>query len=231
VDSIEVFGGITLNVTVGGINPRAVERMAMTDGNWGRVVWMPSFDSETHVRYHGQDRSHVRVSNANHLLPEVEEVIGVIAKYNLVLATSHCSALETLMLVREARRQNVEHILVTHAMIAPGHMSLDQMIEAANSGAYIEFVYNGLIGPHKEFVIDDYAEAIRVIGIADCILSSDMGQMVNPVHPHALLRFFQDLLDKGFSEGDIQRMARDNTADLLGLSDRKLAADRRSARG
>src|ERR1700680_4407378 len=46
---IEVFGGIDLNLTVGGINPAAVERMTMMKGGWGRVVWMPTFDAENPV--------------------------------------------------------------------------------------------------------------------------------------------------------------------------------------
>jgi hypothetical protein len=228
VAAIEVFGGIALNISVGGINAKAVERMAMVTGNWGRVVWMPSFDSESHVRYHKENRPYVSVSNDGELLPEVKEVIRVIAKHNLVLATSHSSAEETLMLVREARRQNVEHVIVTHAMIAPGHMTTEQMIEAAESGAYIEFVYNGLIGPHQEFAIHEYAKAIRRIGIPDCIISSDMGQMVNPVHPQGLMQFFEALQAEGFSESEIQRMAKDNTADLLGLPNGKITGDRRS---
>jgi hypothetical protein len=230
VESIEVFGGIALNITVGGINAQAVERMAMMAGHWGRVVWMPSFDSESHVKYHREDRPYVSVARGGELLPEVKDVIGVIAKYNLVLATSHSSAEETLLLVREARRQNVKHVLVTHAMIAPGHLTIEQMMEAADTGAYIEFVYNGLVGPHREFAIHEYAQAIRLIGIADCIISSDMGQMVNPVHPQGLLRFFEALQAEGFSDSEIQRMAKDNTADLLGLSTLPNKGERRAER-
>src|SRR5207245_3196167 len=46
VPGIELFGGIALNGTVGGINPAAVERMTRVKGGWGRVVWMPTFDAE-----------------------------------------------------------------------------------------------------------------------------------------------------------------------------------------
>jgi hypothetical protein len=45
VPGIEIFGGIDLNRSVGGINPAAVERMTMDKGGWGRVVWMPTFDA------------------------------------------------------------------------------------------------------------------------------------------------------------------------------------------
>ena len=50
VPGIEVFGGIVLNRSVGGINPVAVERMALVKGGWGRVVWMPTVDSEEQLR-------------------------------------------------------------------------------------------------------------------------------------------------------------------------------------
>jgi hypothetical protein len=113
----------------------------------------------------------VRVSRDGQLLPEVKQVIAVIAKHNLVMATGHPTPEEALMMIREARAQGVKHMVVTHAMIAPIHMSDAQMLEAAKMGAYIEFVYNGLIGSAKEFTFKDYARAIRYVGVEHCILS------------------------------------------------------------
>ena len=68
-------------------------------------------------------------------------------------------------------------IVVTHAMIKPIHMSTAQMLQAVKMGAYIEFVYNALIGPNKEFTFGEYASAIRAVGAAHSILSSDLGQV------------------------------------------------------
>src|SRR5271169_1391344 len=45
VPGIEVFGGITMDLTNGGVNPAAVEWMAKVKGGYGKVVWMPTFDS------------------------------------------------------------------------------------------------------------------------------------------------------------------------------------------
>jgi microsomal dipeptidase-like Zn-dependent dipeptidase len=108
-------------------------------------------------------------------------------------------------------------MVVTHAMIAPIHMSDAQMLEAAKMGAYIEFVYNGLIGSAKEFTFKDYARAIRYVGVEHCILSSDMGQPANPLHPDGLLALFDGLKEEGITEGEINRMAKENPARLLGL--------------
>src|SRR5207302_386650 len=127
------------------------------------------------------------------------------------------SPAEGLVLIQEARRQGVEHIVVTHAMLAPIRMSIAQMQQAASAGAYIEFVYNALIGPNKMYEMADYAGAIRQVGIESCILSSDLGQVGNPLHPDGLLAFFAGLKKNGFTDEQIARMSKVNPARLLGL--------------
>jgi len=217
VPAIEVFGGIDLNLTVGGMNPSAVEHMAAITGGYGRFVWMGTTDSENQVRYAKANRPFVRIASDGQLLPQTKAVIAVIAKHNLVMATGHSSAEEDLLLIREAKAQGVQHMVATHAMLQPTHMSEAQMLEAAKMGAYIEFVYNGLTGSGKQFDFADYAKAIRYVGVDHCILSSDMGQPQNPVHPDGLLAFFKGLREQGFTQGEIDRMAKQNPARLLGL--------------
>src|SRR5260370_1410990 len=39
VPGLEVFGGIDLNLSVGGMNPTAGDPMARGSGGWGRLVW------------------------------------------------------------------------------------------------------------------------------------------------------------------------------------------------
>jgi hypothetical protein len=217
VPGLEVFGGIDLNRSVGGINPAAIERMVLVKGGYGRVVWLPTFDAENQVRFSKENRPFVSVSRGGELLPEVREVIALAAKHNLMLETGHSSAQECLLVVRRAKAAGVKNVVVTHAMLAPIHMSVAQMKEAAAAGAWIEFVYNALIGPNKEFTFEDYAQAIREIGPAHCILSSDLGQAANPVHTVGLTAFFAGLEKAGVSRADIERMSRTNPAQALGL--------------
>ena len=217
VPGIEVFGGIDLNLSVGGMNPSAVEHMAAITGGYGRFVWMATYDSENQVRYSKQDRPFVRIARDGQLVPEAKAVIAMIAKYNLVMATGHSSAEEDLLLVREAKAQGVQHVVVTHARLRPTHMSEAQMLEAANMGAYIEFVYNGLIGAGKEYNFEDYAKAIRYVGVNHCILSSDMGQPGNPLHTDGLTAFYAGLRGQGITQAEIDRMAKENPARLIGL--------------
>lgn len=216
---LEAFGGIALNRTVGGINAAAVERMTQVKGHLGRVVWMPTFDAENQVRVSRESRPFVSVSKDGALLPEVKAVLDVIARHQLVLATGHSSPAEGLLLIREAKARGIQHIVVTHAMLPPVSMSIDQMKEAVRLGAYLEFVYNALIGPNKAFDMPEYAKAIRAVGTDAVILSSDLGQAGNPLHPDGLLTYFSGLRAQGFSIAEIDRMAKRNPARLLGLPD------------
>lgn len=221
VPEVIVLGGVTLNLAVGGMNPHAVERMAQVTGGRGQFVWMGSLDTEAQVRYSGHDRPVVSLLRGGELLPEVHHVLEVIARHSLVLETGHWAAQEVLLLIREARRHGVKRIVVTHAMIAPIHMQIDQMQEAAAAGAWIEFVYNGLIGPFKEFEPADYARAIQSVGAQHCVLASDLGQPVNPVHPEGLAAFFDKLAWEGISTDEIDLMSKDNPALILGLDNSK----------
>src|SRR3954463_7195820 len=74
VPGIEVFGGISLDLTVGGVNPAAVEWMTKVKGGYGRVVWLPTFDSENQAA--GTGRPFARVVRDGSVTPEVSQVIA-----------------------------------------------------------------------------------------------------------------------------------------------------------
>lgn len=210
VPGIEIFGGIVLNLAVGGLNPVAIERMTMVKGGWGRVVWMPTYDAENHIRDSKENRPFISVAKNGQLVPEVKEVIATVAKHNLTLETGHSSPEECLMIVREAKRQGVQRIVITHALTVPVRMSLDQIREAAGLGAYIELVYGRMNAA-------EYGRTIRALGPASIILATDLGQPRGLLHPDGMLAFFEALRKEGISEADIERMATTNPAQALGL--------------
>jgi hypothetical protein len=216
VPGIEVFGGIDLNLTVGGINPDAVEHMTRVTGGFGRVVWMPTFDAENQVRLSKENRRFVSVSKNGELLPAVREVIALIAKHDLVLATGHSTPAEVLMLLREARSAGARRSVVTHATQTPVLMDVGQMQEAAKLGAFIEFVGGNPNGAAAAR-LDAMADAIRRVGPQFVIVSSDLGQVGNPLPPDGFGAFLTALRARGFSAAEVDRMAKQNPATLLGL--------------
>lgn len=214
VPGIEVFGGISLDLTVGGVNPAAVEWMTKIKGGYGKVIWLPTFDSESQVRLTKENRPFAPVTRDGRILPEVLQVIALAAKHDLVLETGHSAPKESLQIIAEAKRQGARHVLVTHAMTSPGGpMTLADMQEAAKLGALLELVYS----PLTEAQLQKEADAIRTIGAASFILSSDLGQPQNPLHTDGLLAMYKGLMAKGISAADIDLMSRRNPARLLGL--------------
>jgi hypothetical protein len=214
VPGIEVFGGISLDLTVVGVNPAAVEWMTKVEGGYGKVVWLPTFDSESQVKLTGDKRPFAPVTRDGKILPEVLAVIAIVAKHDLVLETGHSAPQESLLIVAEAKRQGVKHVLVTHAMASPGgSLTLDQMREAAKLGALLELVY----APITDEQLRNEADAIRTIGAASFVLSSDLGQPPNPLHTDGLLALYKGLMAQGIPAADIDIMARKNPARLLGL--------------
>ncbi len=217
VPGLEVFGGVALNLAVGGINPVAVQHMTEISGGWGRVVWMPTYDAENHIRSGNENRPFVSVSRNGELLPEVKQVIGLIAKSGLVMATGHSSPAEGLMLVREGHRQGVQHMVVTHAMFTPVFMTVPQMQEAAKEGAFIEFAGGSVNAAGGAARMDSFADAIRKVGPEFCILSSDLGQRGNPLPPDGFGALLLAMLARGFTAQEVDLMAKKNPARLLGL--------------
>jgi hypothetical protein len=214
VPGIEVFGGISLDLTVGGVNPAAVEWLTRVEGGYGKVVWLPTFDSESQVKLSGQSRPFAPVTRDGKILPEVLAVIALAAQHDLVLETGHSAPQESLLIIAEAKRQGVQHVLVTHAMNSPGgSMTLDEMREAARLGALLELVHS----PLTEEQLRKGAEAIEAIGAASFVLASDLGQPPNPLHTDGLLALYRGLMGQGVSAADIDTMSRKNPARLLGL--------------
>lgn len=215
---IEIFGGVDLNLPTGGMNPYAVEHLTQVTGGYGRLVWMSTFDSEAQVRFAKEDREFVHLSQNGELLPATKAVIAMIAKHKLVLATGHVSAPEGLLLLREGRRQGVEHMVVTHPLNMPVFMPIELMMEVTKiDGAFLEFPGGSMLLPDSKVLTDKIAETIRKVGIEHAILSSDLGQKSNPLPADGFGAYLLELKKRGFTDQELDVMSRKNPARLLSL--------------
>lgn len=218
VPGIEVFGGITQDLAVGGINIEAVKHMADMKGGYGRIVWLPTFDAQNQVKDKGPE---VKVSQNGKLLPSVLALIDYIAnRKQLALETGHISAEEALMVIKEARARGIDHVVATHGMTGPTNLSVPQAQEAARMGAYIELVYGATLEKGSKVTLKDYAEWIRAVGPAHCIMSTDLGgarPYPRPMPTQGMLDYMNGLYSLGISVADINLMAKTNPAIVLGL--------------
>ena len=135
VPGIEVFGGVVLNKAVGGINPDAVEWMHRIYGSRGKVVWLPTFEADKHVKTLSKpDAVGLTVAPNGQVSPEMEAILKIIARENLVLATGHVHPEEIIAVVKKARELGVKNIVITHGLTNVPGLSMAQAKQVAEMG-------------------------------------------------------------------------------------------------
>ena len=214
--NIDLFGGVVMNRSNGGMNVAAVEYMASEIyGAPGRVVWMPAFDSEIESNPPYPKKPFVAVSRDGKLLPETKDVIAAVAKYDLILASGHIAPAEALMVFREGRSQGVHRMIATHAMDLAGKMNMDQMLEAAKLGAIVEFDFRNIRDEDGVRI-----DAIRKIGPERCLISEFWTQKSPRVYAglDAVGQFVEAMHARGFTDSELDMMFKENPAKLLSLA-------------
>jgi uncharacterized protein DUF6282 len=228
IGGIQVFGGIVLNRSVGGLNAEAVNKMIQMDGRRGKIVWLPTYDSEAQVKQSGEKRPFVPVVKDGKPVPELAEIFQMIADHDLIFETGHSSADESVILVDAARKAGIKRIVITHALSVPGGGATDEQLQQfADDGAIIECTWLAQLegaqtpaagsAPQRRVTLAEYARVIQSIGAEHFLISSDMGQMMNPPHVKAMRSFILGLKGLGLSDEQIDLVARKNPAKLLGL--------------
>ncbi|MDG4832537.1 DUF6282 family protein [Solwaraspora sp. WMMD1047] len=224
--STEVYGGIALNRTVGGLNPYAVE-LALRMG--GRMVWFPTLSSAAHVRHHdGHDsgfpspevdlRPNEIISildERGRVLPEVQDILSVIAAEDAVLTCGHLGVDEAQPLIDAALAAGVGRILVNHPCFVV-EASVEQAVAWARQGVTIEHCIIMYFGrPERRRDLGELLTFIKEVGVGQTVLSSDSGQKTNPLPVTLYRRAVRGLLDAGISESDIRQLVGTNAGQLL----------------
>ena len=229
VPGLEVFGGIVLNKAVGGINPDAVEWMHRVYGGRGKVVWLPTFESDKHVKTFGKpDAVGLTVAPGGKVSPEMEAILKIIARENLLLATGHVHPEEILAVVRRGRELGVKNMLVTHGLTNVPGLTMAQAKQVVDLGAVIEVCFLQFrAGPNAPLAFLTHwtqvnarhvAAAVKELGAKGLVISSDLGQSANMTHPDGIEVAIAEMKKEGVSDADIDLMMRKTPARLLGLS-------------
>lgn len=223
---IEVFGGIALNWTVGGLNPYAVE-LALRMG--GRMVWFPTLSSAAHVRHHedhdtGFPTSEVELrpqpilsilDDNGRVLPEVRDILSVIAAEEAVLTCGHLGVTESQRLIDAALEAGVQRIVVNHPCFVVG-ASIEQAAAWARQGVYIEHCAVMYFGrPERRRDLGELLAFIEAVGAGQTVISSDSGQKANPLPVTLYRRAIRGLLDAGVPEQQTRQLVGTNAAQLL----------------
>lgn len=217
IPGIKVFGGVCLNLDVGGLNLYAVE-MAAKLGS--RVIWMPTFTSKNDMSKRGTPELGVTILDENdELKPVVPDILKVIKEYDMVLASGHLSTDEIYILVDEALEMGIEKIVITHPLTARfgPNMSINDQVKIAKKGAYMEHCFVATMPKHDKLDPKIMKEAIDAAGVDSCVLATDFGQVHNPSPLEGLRMMISTLMDLGLTEDDFTTMLKTNPSKLLNL--------------
>ncbi|HET7887337.1 MAG TPA: DUF6282 family protein [Bradyrhizobium sp.] len=226
----KIFSGVVLNNVVGGINPYAVEHTAAMGG---RTVWMPTLAAENHLRWeqnasfaHPASTTKMRhatavpVLDANKkILDSVKEVLDVIAKNDMVLASGHLHVSETWLIFEEAKRRGVKKLCFTHPEEIVG-ASLNDVKGIAAMGAFVEHSICMFLEGSKFKVAsaEDLRHHIEAAGVEQTVICSDLGQVGVFSPLEGFRRGVALCMDLGYSDADIHKMVATNASRMLGLN-------------
>lgn len=215
VPSVHVFGGLTLNHAVGGLNPAAVEAAL---GLGAKIIWMPTISAQNHIRKHGGVAPGIRVLDQDgEVRPELFDIFELLKQSDAILATGHLSVEEIVALVSAAKAVKVRKVLVTHPEMPWIDVPVDIQEELRDSGAYFERCYVSSLPEIGNVPLARIVSDIRRVGVASTVLATDCGAAGIPAPVEGLRAFVAALLAEGFSRRDIQLMLEETPADLLGI--------------
>ena len=235
VPGSHVYGAITLNHSVGGLNPVAVELAGRTGC---KIVWFPTVDAENETA--GRPGSEVSGSAKLPFWAKIQRELAAegisppplsavdasgavveparrcmerIAKHDMILATGHLGRREIFALVRTAKEMGLKKVLVTHAEFPSQSLTGDEQKELADLGAIIEHCFTTTYTAKATWELA-FAN-IRKTGVARTLISTDLGQTINPPVAEGFGMFAQKLLDAGFTPDDVRTMAVTNPTRLV----------------
>jgi hypothetical protein len=225
----KVYSSIVLNNVVGGLNPYAVEHTAAMGG---KIVWLPTLAAENHLRWektsgwaHPASTQKIRPASAIPVLDangavrdDVKEILDIVAKNDMTLASGHIHVSETWVVFEEAKRRGVNRLIFTHPEDIVD-ASLNDVRGIASMGAYVEHSLCMFLegSKFKTREAEDLKHQIDAAGVDSTILCSDLGQVgvFSPIE--GLRRGIKLCIDLGYTDDDIRKMVSLNTARVLGI--------------
>lgn len=230
VPGIDIFGSLACNLQVGGVNPMAVEA-AIKYG--AKQIWLPTIDSRNHAVVTGSVGQHgrgltVKGGNSRYALnvprldlldgegvrsAEMREVFQQVADAGIILNLGHTSYKEMVAVVGQAKSQGVKKIVCDHPFFL--RLTLEQQVALADEGVVINFTVGEILPRWWRASMSDFSNAIRSVGVARSVISSDCGQLHNPPMVEAMRMCCQLLIEDEFTHDEIRTLIQHNPGELI----------------
>ena len=218
-NNFTMFGSITLNDAVGGLNPVATET-ALKMG--AKVIWLPTTGAANHHRAYGKEGGIECLDADGNVTPAVDAIISIAKQYDVVLGTGHISGQEIFKVVERARRMGLRKIVVTHPEFwVVGLSHEEQLCLVKDYDVILERCYAQPLGTWKKTYqsnLEDNLQIIKKVGYRNVMVDTDGGQVENPNWEIAMAEYMQYLLDHGVTQEELDYMTKQIPYALLGIT-------------
>jgi len=212
-DDFSVISSVSLNQTVGGPYPWAVE-MAYQMGC--KYIWLPTWSARAD-RYHDgfyeimkgynkyfaevpDEAYYTIIDESGELTENVKECLNLCKEYDLVCGTGHVSTKESLACAKYAHQIGYKKLCFTHPRANIDKFTMDDLCQFVEYGGYIEHVVQFLHPINTTTTIDEMMQMINETGGPEnSYLSTDYFWDAVPSIPAQLDEVLATMYSKGAS--------------------------------
>lgn len=212
VPNIKIYGALTLNESVGGLNVAAVE-IALRLG--AREIFMPTVSSANHLRAEKKRGGISILDGRGNLVPVLGKILALVNDHKAILGTGHLSPDEIKVLVKTARKQGLKKIVITHPELPLVNLSTEEQRHLRGKGVYFERCYASTFLLSGNVPLEQIARDIKEIGASSTLLTTDFGRVDYPPPVEGLRAFVANLEKLGIEEEEIELMSKENPRRLL----------------
>ncbi len=138
----EAFGGVVMGPMVGGINLLLARRIIKVGG---RVIWLPVLESAQHLEQalglprKEAGRRGIYILNGGRLIPEVVELVKIVADADVALSLGHLSPEEMIAVAEEIDQADFKKGFVDHPFNPPLGLSEQNVYDLVRAGLHLNW--------------------------------------------------------------------------------------------
>ena len=113
---------------------------------------------------------------------------------------------------QKAKSRGVKRMIATH----PGEVaSIEEQREMISLGAYTEYTFLSCMPARMAMTPAELVERLRILGVDNCIVTTDFGQWMNPPPAEGMRMAIATLLDAGMEAAEVEKLVKTTPAAIL----------------
>ena len=145
-------------------------------------------------------------------LSYLEKLTATIKNHDMLLICENLSIDESKSILKFAKNVGINKFMTYHDIESELIENLKQLV---NLGAHIELAFSDVMPLSSKMTIEKICTTIKELGVDSCIATTRFGNIELPPPAEGMRMFVACLLEKGFSEKDINKLVKENPKKLI----------------